>query len=376
MNQGSMTPATIYAGHNMTEYLTAGRHWQGIPGIERTAKGRIYACWYSGGKTEEPGNVIVVEKSDDGESFTDGFLLVKHDDPMVRCFDPTMWIDPDGKLRLFWTQGYGFFDGRNGVWMAVSENPDDDIPTFSEPRRIANGLMMNKPTVTGKGEWLMPCAIWTSDFAKAGEDHADLAREVLANVYVSADKGETFAWRGGVDMPDRAFDEHMVVELQDGRIWMLVRTCHGIGQAFSSEGGVTWENADFSGHYGPNSRFFIRRLRSGRLLMVNHVNPTYSVSPRDWNVRDNLMAMLSEDDGKTWKGGLMLDTRAEVSYPDGVEDRDGNIYIVYDWQRYNAREILYAKFTEEDILEGRLVSEGSKLKVLVNKAQGDLSPLK
>ena len=39
------------------------------------------------------------------------------------------------------------------------------------------------------------------------------------------------------------------------------------------------------------------------------------------------MAYISQDDGKTWKGGLEIDGRADVSYPDAAQDENGNIYI-------------------------------------------------
>ena len=32
---------------------------------------------------------------------------------------------------------------------------------------------------------------------------------------------------------------------------------------------------------------------------------------------DQMYRAYSEDDGKTWRGGLMLDERADVTYPDG-----------------------------------------------------------
>lgn len=368
----ALKPAKLYLKHHFPEYLTAGRRWQGIPSLEKTAGGRLFVCWYSGGVTEEPGNVIVCEKSDDdGKTFTDGLILVKHDDPAVRCFDPTVWIDPRGRLWLFWAQSKDYFDGRVGVWAARCDEPDREELLFAAPRRIANGLMLNKPTVRKNGDWLFPIALWTSDFMKASEEHPELREEALANLYVSKDGGETFARAGGVDMPRRAFDEHMSVELSDGRIWLLTRTKDGVGQAFSSDGGKTWENIGFSGHTGPNSRFFIRRLRSGRILLVNHVNPTYLTSPKEWNVRNNLMAMLSEDDGKTWTGGLMLDARNGVSYPDGKEDEEGRIYIVYDRDRTGDREILMAVFTEEDVLAGRPVSPDARFAVPVNRAEGE-----
>lgn len=373
MNKGSMTPATVLKNNQMAEFLAAGRKWQGIPGLERTKGGRLYACWYSGGKTEQPGNVIVIEKSDDdGATWTDGFALVRHDDPEVRCFDPTLWIDPQGRLWVFWTQSRQYYDARDGVWASVISDPDAEDVSFGTPRRLVDGLMMNKPIVAKDGRWILPVALWSLEFCAAHEEHPELDERRLANVYVSRDEGETFEWRGGVDMPQRAFDEHMVVELADGRLWMLVRTIYGIGQAFSSDGGCTWDGIGPSGHTGPSSRFFITRLQSGNLLLVNHVNPTYAVSNGENKARNNLMAMISMDDGKSWQGGLMLDSRDKVSYPDGKQAEDGRIYIIYDWERYNAREVLMAVFTEEDVLKGRPVSGKTRFEVLVSKATGSI----
>lgn len=374
MNIGAMTPATIYIRPGKEEFLSKNRMWQGIPGIERTKKGRIYATWYSGGETEEAGNVLIVEKSDDdGKTWTDGFMLVQHDDPEVRCFDETLWLDPKDRLWIFWAQSRGKYDGRCGVWGAYTENADDGTPVFTEPVRLGNGIMMNKPTVAKDGTWYFAMNLWPRYLHDYTEDHSDLDWERLANVYVSLDEGKTFEYRGGTDGENRGFDEHMIVELNDGRLWMLTRTSYGVGQAFSEDQGKTWTPIERSGHTGPNSRIHIRRLKSGRILLINHVNPTYQTSPKGWHTRNNLMAMLSEDDGRTWRGGLMLDTRDTVSYPDGTEDDEGYIRIIYDRQRFADREILMAVFTEEDILEGRLVSGKSQLKVLVNKATGPKS---
>jgi hypothetical protein len=58
-----------------------------------------------------------------------------------------------------------------------------------------------------------------------------------------------------------------------------------------------------------------------------------------------------------------------VSYPDGTEGADGFIYVTYDRGRYekDEQEILFAKFTEVDIKAGKLVSEGSRLKQMINR---------
>lgn len=82
------------------------------------------------------------------------------------------------------------------------------------------------------------------------------------------------------------------------------------------------------------------------------------------------MYMLSEDDGETWPYTLLLDERNEVSYPDAKEADNGYIYVTYDWERVTQREILMARFTEDDILRGKILSPEGKLRVLVNKALG------
>ncbi|MBR4443345.1 MAG: exo-alpha-sialidase, partial [Clostridia bacterium] len=239
-------------------------------------------------------------------------------------------------------------------------------------RRLFDGLMLNKPIAASTGEWYFPVGLWSRAVIRPLEEHPELDARRLSGVYVTADGGDRFEWRGGADVPGRGFDEHMLVELKDGRLWLLVRASYGIGQAFSSDGGRTWTGGGPSGHSGPNARFFIRRLASGRLLLVNHVNPTYTTNPKNWNVRNNLMAMLSEDDGKTWIGGLMLDTRNEISYPDGTQAANGDIYLIYDYSRYSARQILMAVFNEDDILAGRLVSPNARLKQLVSRATGPI----
>lgn len=103
---------------------------------------------------------------------------------------------------------------------------------------------------------------------------------------------------------------------------MLARTSYGIAQAESFDHGATWVNErPFTTERGVNTRFFLRKLKSGALLLV--VNDT----PRG---RSHMTAMLSEDDGETWPHKLLLDECSRVSYPDGTEGSNGVLYITYD----------------------------------------------
>jgi hypothetical protein len=86
-------------------------------------------------------------------------------------------------------------------------------------------------------------------------------------------------------------------------------------------------------------------------------------------VRNNLTAYLSDDDGCTWKGGLILEERG-CSYPDGVQAEDGMIYVIYDLGRRKDKMILMARFTEEDVLSAKFASPRSRQRMLVNQATG------
>ena len=115
-----------------------------------------------------------------------------------------------------------------------------------------------------------------------------------------------------------------------------------------------------------SKRFFLRRLQSGALLLVRNDAPD--------GKRSHLTAFVSDDDGTTWNGGLLLDER-ESSYPDGVQAADGTIYLIYDHQRYTLNRegkegvgsVVMAKFHEADIRAGRPVTETTRLRHVITQ---------
>lgn len=335
------------------EYASATRLFQGIPSMERAPGGRLWATWYGGrGDGEDEKNYIVlVTSGDDGASWSEEVLVVDPDgDGPVRAFDPNIWLDPAGRLWLFWAQAEGHDASVGGVWAVTTDTPDKPDAAWSVPRRLTDGVMMCKPLVLGDGTWALPASTW--------RDTDNSARMI-----VSTDKGETWTLRGGCNVPreERAFDEHMFIEKKDGRLWLLARTKYGIGESFSEDGGATWPEMKSSPIAHTSARFFIRRLASGSLLLVKH-------GPIDQKTgRSHLTAFLSEDDGATWPYSLLLDEREGVSYPDGVQAPDGRMYIIYDFDRTGARQILMAVFTEDDLRAGKVLSDETRLRVLVNE---------
>jgi hypothetical protein len=246
-------------------------------------------------------------------------------------------------------------------------NPDDAKPQWSAPRRLFDGIMMCRPTVDSQGRWLFPASVWQVTPNAVPELRRDLGPLKGANIFVSTDQGRTFSHLGQARTPkaDATFDEHMIVQRVDGSLWMLLRTKYGIGEATSHDGGKTFSPVTPSAIKHTSARFFIRRLNSGALLLVKH-----GLKVDEKVGRSHLTAFVSDDDGQTWTGGLLLDQRSGVSYPDGIQHPNGTIYIIYDYSRTGSKQILMARISEQDIRAGRLVSERSKLQLLVNQATG------
>jgi hypothetical protein len=247
---------------------------------------------------------------------------------------------------VFWGQSFGQQDGRYGIWTIVTDDPDAENPSWSKPRRLGDGIMLNKPTVLRNGDWLFTSSVWKADDS--------------IKVYASTDQGQTFHLRGTANIADPAMrgpDEPMIVERKDGSLWMMVRV-RGLGETISRDGGKTWTPVEHLPIQHPTSRFFLRRLNSGALLLVKH-------GPLDERTRrEKLTAYISDDDGRTWQGGLLLDDRP-VTYPDGVQAEDGTIYVVYDHNRTPDGVVLLATFGEEDVRAGQPVTDKVRLRVEV-----------
>src|SRR5690606_124578 len=171
----------------------------------------------------------------------------------------------------------------------------------------------------------------------------------------------------GVTFPHRTFDEPMVVQLNDGRLWMLARTKDGMYESYSADSGRTWSDPQKRFPH-VSARHFIRRLASGRLLLVRH-GPIDTALPR----RSHLTAFLSDDDGQTWTGGLVLDARSMISYPDGFLEADGGIALVYGNNRFGLAAVLLARFREEHVLAGAFQAPDARQRLLIGKATGPKS---
>lgn len=334
----------LFLTSDIPDSLTSNRKFEQVPAIAASADGKtLYVAWYTGGTAPGPGNFVTVStSSDEGESWVNDQLIVYPQSSSTRIFDPALWRDQDGQVRLYYGSAkdsllWDGFGGVNSVDIRMNESKIE----YSNPKRLADGVMSNKPVfIESQKLTLFPVYI-----DKAPEEGN--AKYPQTGAFIRSFDGKGLSPYSSISLADslRIHDEPQVVELsQAGEFLVLLRTTKGIYSASSTDYGKTWSEAKPFTAAGPttSSRFYIGKLASGNLLLVSNNSTT----------RNKMTASVSKDGGKTWPYQLLLDARENVSYPDADQTADGTIHVVFDRERTGAKDILYFRFSEEDVLKG------------------------
>ncbi|MDP2414950.1 sialidase family protein, partial [Daejeonella sp.] len=221
--------------------------------------------------------------------------------------------------------------------------------THSQPKRISDGVMSNKPLYLASQDLaLFPVYV---DKPLPGDSTGKVFPENGAFIRAldyskSSDLASLSNYsRINIEEDLRIHDEPQIVEISDkGNLMAMVRTTKGIYFTTSSDYGLNWNPVEPFTASGPttSSRFYLGKLASGNLLLISNISTT----------RNNMTAFISADGGKTWPHKLLLDGRDNVSYPDADQTPDGRIHVVFDRERTSAKDILYCRFTEEDVIKG------------------------
>ena len=166
----------------------------------------------------------------------------------------------------------------------------------------------------------------------------NLSNLVAAPPHVAGGIHQSVRWQNGGMEPT-------FLELNDGRIWMLMRTSQDTHyESFSLDGGETWDEPRPSRFYATITMPTLGRLSDGRILLLwNNTTPLPEVARDEhddsarrsgvlegyqedvFTNRDAIHAAISADEGRTWRGfrELYLDPRrAARDYGDtGGSDR-------------------------------------------------------
>jgi hypothetical protein len=298
----------------------------------------------------------LVYSDDGGKSFGAPLLVIASErERNVHALDIQLWIAPSGALWVFWVQnnampltaeneymlsarqtgrlpvvdrdGYLFPDVRHTEWCVVCEDPDAENPVFTEPRLLDIGFLRCKPLVTESGRWIF------------------FNYDQLNGTYgysISDDEGKSFTRHYGAEKITTSYDEAMAYQRKNKEIRMLARSESGrLAEAVSKDDGISWSRTTLGEIVSPNTRFYISRTPSGRIILVNNDMA---------ESRQRMSVWLSDDDGESFVYRKTVDDPDHfTSYPD-VAFLDDKIYLTFDRERTGEKEIRLLTFTEEDVI--------------------------
>jgi len=258
-------------------------------------------------RTPSDGNTVSYTSTDGGRSWKKHKVEGKHhvDIPLV---------DKDGELHavaLVWRNKAGkriAIDRFLDVWYTRTTH---NRTRWQAPQMIYKGycgaLMDFKQL--NNGRLIVPFAYWVG-----GRPCAPPVGANVVTCYYSDDLGKT--WRkSDADLTAPCYanfngnnygaDEPAILELKDGRLWMLMRTQTGfLYESCSEDKGTTWTDARPSRFHCSTSPPMLARLSDGRIIVLwnNYEMPPRHKGAGVYGGRDALHAAISEDEGKTWRG--------------------------------------------------------------------------
>ena len=165
--------------------------------------------------------------------------------------------------------------------------------------------------------------------------------------YSSDDDGKTWHEGNVIDLGGvghhGGVTEATLEELEDGRIWLLIRTNWGeFWSGYSYDGGKFWRVLKPSGIPASSAPGLLKRLNSGRLVLF--WNRPYPEGKSEWplsggdglwsevpvsNHREELSVAFSDDDGKTWTKPEVIAKQDDqwLAYPYVFEYQPGELWV-------------------------------------------------
>jgi len=156
----------------------------------------------------------------------------------------------------------------------------------------------------------------------------------LIGTMISEDSGAT--WRvyelfgPPQGFPDRptGFTEPKPIELSDGRMWLVFRTCLGhLWQAYSTDGGRTWGEPTSTGLDSPLAPLHAQRVPNDDAVVVvfDHSKPG---KDNPFRPRTPMVFVVSHDHCQTWSRPVIVTN--DIGYMRNIYFSDKEMFILYE----------------------------------------------
>lgn len=291
-------------------------------------------------------NNFTVDSNDSGRTWGEKTFAYKGPRAALPLFDR------DGEYHVFPMQVRETGEPRKiavnyfiDIWHVKTR---DGGAVWEEPQVIFEGYVgsVNCVTQLSSGRIVVPFAEWIGGRPTGPPTGAN----VVTCVY-SDDGGETWQKSPAQLTAPRYTDfngsgygacEPVIIELKDGRVYMLARTETGRLYESYSDDGVHWDPLVPSRFLGTDAPANFLRLEDGRMLLFMNAceKPARLDGAGVYGGRDVLHAAISDDEGQTWRGFREIyrdPTRNEsppkrgdrgTAYPMPYRAPDGNVIVM------------------------------------------------
>ncbi len=271
--------------------------------------------------------------------------------PQHASFTARGMLDREGELHLCFLVGRGVGNRRPGVdlfydiWHARTTHGRKE---WERPKRIFAGYVgaLRAMIQLDSGRILLPFGQWVAEHGTKKPTGSNHVRILFSDDGGSSWKKSPAALTAPVKPVGGRIGavEPTVLELNDGKVWMLIRTDSGRLYESYSKDGVTWSSAAPSRFASSESPARLLRLPDGRIVLIwNNCRERIPPPGRRYSAysgRDVLHAAISEDDGRTWRGfrEILRDPKRNqrpprhgdrgTAYPDAAVTGDGCVLVV------------------------------------------------
>ena len=354
--------------------------------IVETSRGDLLAAWFYG-KAEKSDDTLIIQGArlkKGNPDWSKPFLMADSQD--LPDQNPVLFMDPQHTLWLFWivsldntydtyvvkyctSKHYNGNDAPKWDRQEVmhvrpkdldklfvedtAKNPQDYVdfaathkkyPTWLEDAKKASGNKLSQrlgwmtrihPIMTSDRRMLLP--LYSDAFA-------------CSIAAITENTGKTWSFSEPIlNLNVQA----CFVKKQSGDIVALMRDRGGakrIPMSVSKDNGLTWSHVQKTELPNPDSSVDCIVLKSGHWVLVCN-DTTGGIR----GGRNQLTALLSDDEGATWKWKRTLEKHDEscaASYPCVIQARDGSIHCTYTFSPTPDESIKHVRFNEAWIQEG------------------------
>jgi hypothetical protein len=289
----------------------------------------------------EKGQAVGRYSRDGGKTFGPKTALFPLDESVGNWSMHNVFLDHDGELQLLYTndantikQHKPFYEMHFDIWHVRSHNSRQ---SWAPPTQVWTGYAGSLLSFTQlrNGRVIIPYTFRTprtwGNRGKGFDAYAFMGRFSSSGAY-SDDNGAS--WYLSPDelkeptpvIGDDGGIEPIVLELKDGRVWMLIRTQWGrFYESISNDGGASWTAPRPTAITSGDSPCSLTRLADGRIVMMWNNNLRYCYANGG---RAVLHGAISEDDGRSWRGYREIAANPLASEPPPPNGDHGVTYTV------------------------------------------------